>query len=116
MLVAMRMLFLFQMKHTTYLSFLNLLVGHCAVCPLTFPETSSVTRYCEKGFENKTACCIALGSYVSHLQQQSFITNVQALHCAASLGSKLQRANVTKNVYDLCHITLKDFSLQGRWC
>ncbi|KAE8075712.1 hypothetical protein FH972_014405 [Carpinus fangiana] len=52
-------------------------------------------------------------SYVSQLQQQSFLTNLQALYCAASLGMRLQKANVSYNVYNLCHINLKDFSLPG---
>ncbi|PHT82892.1 hypothetical protein T459_11335 [Capsicum annuum] len=51
-------------------------------------------------------------TYVSHLQRQSFVTNLQALDCAASLRLKLQKGNVSKNVYDLCCISLKDFSVQ----
>lgn len=54
-------------------------------------------------------------SYMSNLQEQSFITNVQASNCAALLGKKLQRANVSIDVYNLCHINLKDFSLQGQY-
>ncbi|KAJ7948156.1 GPI-anchored protein [Quillaja saponaria] len=54
----------------------------------------------------------AMESYVSDLQEQSLVTNLQALSCAASLGMKLQKANVSNNVYNLCHISLKDFSLQ----
>lgn len=53
-------------------------------------------------------------SYMSTLQEQSFITNVQASNCAALLGKKLQRANVSIDVYNLCNINLKDFSLQGQ--
>ncbi|XP_043688944.1 uncharacterized GPI-anchored protein At1g61900 isoform X2 [Telopea speciosissima] len=82
------------------------------VCPLFFPDTRHVTKDCGNGMSNQTACCIAMESYVSHLQRQSFITNLQALNCAALLGMKLQKADITKNVYSLCHITLKDFSLQ----
>jgi hypothetical protein len=55
-----------------------------------------------------------MDSYVSHLQKQSFITNLQALDCASNLGMKLQNMNVTANVYALCGVTLKDFSLQGK--
>lgn len=54
-----------------------------------------------------------MDNYVSHLQKQSFITNLQALGCATSLGQKLQNMSVKTNVYSLCQITLKDFSLQG---
>lgn len=63
---------------------------------------------------NQTACCNTIESYVSHLQRQSFVTNLQALDCAASLGIKLQKVNVSKNIYKLCHISLKDFSVQGK--
>lgn len=63
--------------------------------------------------ENSTACCKAMLTYVAHLQKQSFITNLQALNCASFLGAKLQKMNVSMNVYSSCQITLKDFSLQG---
>ncbi|KAF8391555.1 hypothetical protein HHK36_023861 [Tetracentron sinense] len=86
------------------------------VCPLVFPDMRNVTKDCWKGISNETACCSAMESYVSHLQKQSFITNLQALDCAALLGKKLRKANVTKNVYSLCHITLKDFSVQESGC
>ncbi|GAY56779.1 hypothetical protein CUMW_174440 [Citrus unshiu] len=76
-------------------------------------DMANVTKECGYTISNKTACCKAMESYVSHLQEQSFITNLQALNCAASLGMKLQKANVSQNIYDLCHINLKDFSLQA---
>ncbi|KAJ0869878.1 hypothetical protein HanRHA438_Chr11g0493941 [Helianthus annuus] len=42
-----------------------------------------------------------MGGYVSHLQKQSFLTNLQALNCSASLG------NNTKRKYNkLCLISL----------
>lgn len=82
------------------------------VCPLNFPDMRHVAMGCGNGISNQTACCSAMGSYVTHLQKQSFITNLQALDCAASLGTKLRKSNITKNVYSLCHISLKDFSLQ----
>ncbi|KAL6990787.1 hypothetical protein U1Q18_008909 [Sarracenia purpurea var. burkii] len=83
------------------------------VCPLVFPNMSRVTHGCGNGIKNQTICCNAMESYASHLQKQSFTTNLQALNCAASLGMKLQKANITENVYNLCHISLKDFSLQA---
>lgn len=52
-------------------------------------------------------------SYVSHLQKQSLITNLQALDCATLLGTKLQKSSITADVFKLCHISLKDFTLQG---
>ncbi|KAJ6292403.1 hypothetical protein OIU78_024557 [Salix suchowensis] len=86
------------------------------VCPLVFPDMRHVAKGCGNGISNKTECCSAMGSYVSHLQKQSLITNLQALNCATTLGKKLQRSNITKDVYSLCHITLKDFSLQESGC
>ncbi|XP_009789015.1 putative GPI-anchored protein At1g61900 isoform X1 [Nicotiana tabacum] len=82
------------------------------VCPLAFPGMKNITKACGDGMNNQTTCCNTVERYVSHLQRQSFVTNLQALDCAASLGLKLQKANVSKNVYNLCHISLKDFSVQ----
>ncbi|XP_050108061.1 uncharacterized GPI-anchored protein At1g61900-like isoform X1 [Malus sylvestris] len=81
-------------------------------CPLVFPDMKHVATGCGNGISNRTACCTAMESYVAHLQKQSLITNLQALDCAASLGMKLRKSNITENVYSLCHISLKDFSLQ----
>ncbi|KAA8524630.1 hypothetical protein F0562_011053 [Nyssa sinensis] len=81
-------------------------------CPLVFPDMRNISKECGNVISNPTACCNAMESYVSQLQNQSFITNLQALNCAALLGMKLQKANVSSNVYNLCHINLKDFSLQ----
>lgn len=83
------------------------------VCPLSFPETRHVVRECANVISNTTACCHAMEKYVSHLQNQSFTTNFQALNCAAALGMKLQRRNVTTNVYNLCHVSLKQFSVEA---
>ncbi|XP_051216523.1 uncharacterized GPI-anchored protein At1g61900 [Lolium perenne] len=82
------------------------------VCPLSFPDTSKVAKECGGTVKNFTVCCEEMDSYVSHLQKQSFITNLQALDCASSLGNKLQKMNVSIDVYSTCQITLKDFSLQ----
>ncbi|XP_024024108.1 uncharacterized GPI-anchored protein At1g61900 [Morus notabilis] len=90
-------------------------LSNCKVnkaCPLVFPNMKNVVKECAHEIRNKTSCCEAMGSYVSKLQEQSFITNVQALHCATSLGTELQKANVSNNVYNLCHVNIKDFSLQ----
>ncbi|KMS96760.1 hypothetical protein BVRB_8g200640 [Beta vulgaris subsp. vulgaris] len=83
------------------------------VCPLAFPDTRHVSKKCANLINNHTVCCSAIENYMSHLQNQSFITNLQALNCAASLGMKLQRENVTTNVYNLCHVSLKQFSVQA---
>ena len=41
------------------------------------------------------------------------ITNKQAIICSTVFGSMLQKAGVMTNVYELCDVDLKDFSLQG---
>ncbi|XP_021659599.2 uncharacterized GPI-anchored protein At1g61900 isoform X2 [Hevea brasiliensis] len=86
------------------------------VCPLVFPDMSHVAKGCGSVISNTTGCCSAMDSYVSHLQKQSLITNLQALDCARTLGMKLQKSNITRDVYSLCHISLKDFSLQESGC
>ncbi|KAK4286265.1 hypothetical protein QN277_002844 [Acacia crassicarpa] len=86
------------------------------VCPLVFPDITNVVEKCGNVTKNRTACCKTVKSYVSYMQNQSFITNIQALKCAASLGKKLQKASVSNNIYKLCHISLKDFSLQESGC
>ncbi|XP_058094208.1 uncharacterized GPI-anchored protein At1g61900-like isoform X2 [Magnolia sinica] len=86
------------------------------VCPLVFPNTTNVAKYCANGIDNRRDCCNAMENYISHLQKQSFITNLQALNCAALLGSQLLKVNISENLYSLCHITLKDFSLQESGC
>ncbi|KAK6784970.1 hypothetical protein RDI58_018425 [Solanum bulbocastanum] len=84
-------------------------------CPLVFPDIKNISKECGEETSNQTSCCNALNSYLSRLQQQSFITNLQALNCATLLGKKLQEANITSNIFDLCHVNLKDFSLQGQF-
>ncbi|PKI57973.1 hypothetical protein CRG98_021624 [Punica granatum] len=86
------------------------------VCPLDFPNITKVAAECEGPINNRTACCKAMDSYTSWLQRQSFLTNLQALNCAAMLGMKLQKANVSKNLYNLCHVNLRDFSIQASGC
>nr|CAD1840992.1 unnamed protein product [Ananas comosus var. bracteatus] len=94
-------------------------ISNCNVngaCPLDFPDTTKVAKACGESPTNHSSCCNAMNNYVSHLQKQSFITNLQALDCASSLGQKLQDMNVSTNIYSLCQITLKDFSLQESGC
>ncbi|KAM3395367.1 putative GPI-anchored protein isoform X2 [Capsicum galapagoense] len=81
-------------------------------CPLVFPDLKNISKECGEVASNPTSCCNAMNSYLSRLQQQSFVTNLQALNCATLLGKKLQEANITSNIFDLCHVNLKDFSLQ----
>nr|GMD37824.1 uncharacterized GPI-anchored protein At1g61900-like isoform X2 [Ipomoea batatas] len=82
-------------------------------CPLVFPDVKNVSRQCGGKKDNHTPCCDSMKSYLSHLQQQSLITSLQALECAEILGRKLQKANVTNDIFSLCHVNLKDFSLQA---
>ncbi|KAF5742174.1 hypothetical protein HS088_TW09G00216 [Tripterygium wilfordii] len=82
------------------------------VCPLAFPDMRHVAKGCKNEISNTTVCCGAMESYVAHLQKQSLITNLQALDCATTLGMKLQKSNITRNIFSLCHLSLKDFSLQ----
>lgn len=83
-----------------------------AVCPLVFPNAENVGQKCGNEIKNHTTCCNAMDSYIVHLQKQSFITNLQALDCASLLGLQLQKMNISTNIYNYCHVTLKDFSLQ----
>nr|PNR42645.1 hypothetical protein PHYPA_017475 [Physcomitrium patens] len=41
------------------------------------------------------------------------ITNLQALCCVIFLASMLQYKSIFADIYSLCRINLKDFSLQG---
>ncbi|XWS18208.1 hypothetical protein CRYUN_Cryun32bG0023400 [Craigia yunnanensis] len=97
-------------------SFFFHVLSSSSVCPLVFPNIRHAANSCGNEISNQTACCDAMDSYVSHLQKQTLITNLQALDCATSLGLKLQKYDITKNVYSLCHISLKDFSLQVSGC
>ncbi|XP_055823871.1 uncharacterized GPI-anchored protein At1g61900-like [Solanum dulcamara] len=85
-------------------------------CPLVFPDIKNISKECGEETSNQTSCCKTLSSYLWGLQQQSFITNLQALTCATLLGKKLQEANITSNIFDLCHVNLEDFSLQESGC
>ena len=69
------------------------------VCPLIFPNPSEVAGNCANTVTNATKCCMTLDNYISGVQQQSLITNLQGLNCAASLGMMLQRRNITDNQF-----------------
>lgn len=59
------------------------------------------------------SCCSSLNAYITGIQKEMLITNRQAIICAAVFGSMLQKAGVMTNVYELCDVDLKDFSLLG---
>ncbi|KAJ9561083.1 hypothetical protein OSB04_006243 [Centaurea solstitialis] len=86
------------------------------VCPLVFPDLKKVTKECGDTISNKSACCDAMENYIKLLQVQSFVTNLQAFNCASTLAANLRKANVSSNVYNICGIKLKDFSLQDSGC
>ncbi|KAJ1296475.1 hypothetical protein BS78_01G303600 [Paspalum vaginatum] len=83
------------------------------VCPLEFDAPSSVVKACGKASTSATSCCAALHTYIGTRQKQIFVTNLQAINCATMFGSMLQKAGVVDDVYGLCDIDLKDFSLQA---
>ncbi|TVU31905.1 hypothetical protein EJB05_23610 [Eragrostis curvula] len=83
------------------------------VCPLEFDDPSSVVKACGKASSSTSTCCTALHSYIGARQKQIFVTNLQAINCATMFGSMLQKAGVVDDIYELCNIDLKDFSLQG---
>lgn len=61
-----------------------------------------------------TVCCSAFLAYIKSRQKQIIITNIQAINCATMFGSMLQKSGVRTDLYGLCNIDLKDFSLQGK--
>ncbi|VFQ72489.1 unnamed protein product [Cuscuta campestris] len=83
------------------------------VCPLDFKQPSEVIKACRNIAAPSSSCCSSLNSYIADIQKQMLITNRQAIMCATVLGSMLQKAGVMTNVYELCDIDLKDFSLQA---
>ncbi|CAL9147670.1 unnamed protein product, partial [Musa hybrid cultivar] len=83
------------------------------VCPLEFEEPSSVVKACHGMAPSSLSCCSALNTYVASIQKQMLITNRQAINCATLFGSMLEKGGVTANIYELCKVDLKDFSLQS---
>ncbi|PKA56258.1 putative GPI-anchored protein [Apostasia shenzhenica] len=81
------------------------------ICPLKFDDPYNVTRQCRDLASPNPACCSSLNNYIAALQRQMIITNRQAINCAAFLGSLLQKGGVMTNIYELCDVDLKDFSL-----
>ncbi|KAK2379697.1 putative GPI-anchored protein [Trifolium repens] len=83
------------------------------VCPLNFKEPSDVIAVCQNVAAPNPTCCSSLNTYIAGIQKQILITNKQAIICAAQFGSMLRGGGVMTNVYELCDVDLKDFSLQG---
>ena len=87
----------------------------CAVCPLSFKEPTEVINACRNVAAPSPSCCSSLNTYIAGIQKQMLITNKQAIICATLFGSMLRRGGVITNVYELCDVDLKDFSIQGTY-
>lgn len=85
----------------------------CAACPLDFEQPSEVIKDCRNVAAPSPSCCKSLNSYIAGIQKQMLITNKQAIICATMFGSMLRKGGVMTNVYELCDVDLKDFSIQG---
>ncbi|KZV48466.1 hypothetical protein F511_18272 [Dorcoceras hygrometricum] len=81
-------------------------------CPLDLKQPSEVIASCKNVAAPSPSCCSSLSSYIAGLQRQMLITNRQAIICATLFGSMLQKGGVMTNIYELCDVDLKDFSLQ----
>ncbi|XP_076959114.1 putative GPI-anchored protein At1g61900 isoform X2 [Bidens hawaiensis] len=83
------------------------------VCPLEMKEPVGVIKACKNVAAPSPSCCSSLNSYIAGVQRQMLITNKQAILCASFLGSMLRKGGVLDDVYELCDVDLKDFSLQA---
>ncbi|KAI4324328.1 hypothetical protein L6164_023879 [Bauhinia variegata] len=83
------------------------------VCPLTFKEPSEVISACQNVAAPSPSCCSSLNTYIAEIEKQMLITNKQAIICATLFGSMLRRGGVMTNIYELCDVDLKDFSIQA---
>lgn len=83
------------------------------VCPLEFKQPVEVIKACRNVAAPSPSCCSSLNSYISGVQRQMLITNRQAINCASLLGSMLRKGGVLTDIYELCDVDLKDFSLQA---
>ncbi|KAL4578568.1 hypothetical protein LXL04_014693 [Taraxacum kok-saghyz] len=82
------------------------------VCPLEFKQPDEVIKACRNVGGSSSWCCSSLNSYIAGVQRQMLITNRQAIICASVFGSMLRKGGVVTDVYELCDVDLKDFSLQ----
>ncbi|XP_059450510.1 uncharacterized GPI-anchored protein At1g61900 [Corylus avellana] len=83
------------------------------VCPLSFKQPSEVIKACRNVAAPSPSCCSSLNTYVAGVQKQMLITNRQAIICATVFGSMLRKGGVMTNIYELCDVDLKDFSIQA---
>ncbi|KAF5207244.1 Gpi-anchored protein [Thalictrum thalictroides] len=83
------------------------------VCPLEFNKPSEVIKACRDLAAPNPCCCSSLNTYIVRIQKEMLITNRQAINCATLFGSMLQKGGVMTDIYELCDVDLKDFSLQA---
>lgn len=83
------------------------------VCPLDLKQPKEVTEACRNVGAPSPSCCSSLNIYIAGIQGQMLITNRQAIVCATMFGSILQKSGVMTDIYELCDVDLKDFSLQA---
>lgn len=93
--------------------FLNSKLFVRVVCPLEFKQPSEVIKACRNVAAPSPSCCSSLNNYIAGIQKQMLITNRQAIICATVFGSMLKKAGVLTDLYELCDVDLKDFSIQG---
>lgn len=84
-----------------------------AACPLDLEQPSEVVSACRNVGAPSPSCCSSLNAFIGGIQRQMLITNRQAIICATMLGSMLQKGGVMTNIFEICDVDLKDFSLQG---
>ncbi|KAL0710488.1 hypothetical protein Bca4012_017466 [Brassica carinata] len=84
-------------------------------CPLDLKEPAEVVKACGNVAAPSPSCCSSLNAYISGIRNQMLITNKQAIVCATVIGSMLRKGGVMTNVYELCDVDLKDFSVQAAY-
>lgn len=92
---------------------MNSYILDIAVCPLEFKQPTEVIKACRNVAAPSPLCCSSVNAYIADIQKQMLITNRQAILCATVFGSMLQKGGVLTDIYGLCDVDLKDFSLQG---
>ncbi|KAJ7947465.1 GPI-anchored protein, partial [Quillaja saponaria] len=83
------------------------------VCPLHFEDPSAVIGACRNVAAPSPSCCGSLNNYIAGIQKQMLITNKQAIICATLFGSMLRKGGIMTNIYELCDVDLKDFSIRA---
>ncbi|XP_050901075.1 uncharacterized GPI-anchored protein At1g61900 isoform X3 [Lathyrus oleraceus] len=90
-----------EMNHTDYLN-------DCKGVVYSYLSKQLSSEVANKAFRILSACKVN-----KETQQKILITNKQAIICATQFGSMLRGGGVMTNVYELCDVDLKDFSIQA---